>query len=156
MREKSVRQYRAPGGSTPRPAVVAEPPEANEPPEEHVQSPTALAGEALRRGVPPPAAAYPQDEEEVPREQDRLRGGEVDTSPLGNVFVGDEAPGGDMPTPDQDLVDEIGRAYGVQEADSGVLRASSELLDARDRRRAEMEAPQATRGTRDSDRTRNR
>jgi hypothetical protein len=155
MREKSQRQYRAPGGSTPRPAVVEEPSEGNEPAEEHVQSPTAVAGEALRRGVPPPAAAYPQDEE-LPRDQDRLRGGEVDTDPINNAFVGDEAPGGDMPTPDQDLVDEIGRAYGVQEADSGALRASSELLDGRDRRRAEMEAPQATRGTRDEDRTRNR
>jgi hypothetical protein len=155
MREKSQRQYRAPGGSTPRPAVVQEPPEGNEPPEEHVQSPTALAGEALRLGMPTPAAAYPQDEE-MPRDQARLRGGEVDTDPLNNAFVGDEAPGGDMPTPDQDLVDEIGRAYGVQEVDSGALRASSEVLDARDRHRADMEAPQATRGTRESDRTPNR
>jgi uncharacterized protein DUF6335 len=154
MREKSNRQNRAAGGSTPRPAANAVPPEGNEPPESHVQSPTALAGEALRTGVSP-AAAYPQ-EDDLPGDSDRLRAGEVDTSALQNAFVGDEAPGGDMPTPDQDLVDEIGRAYGVQEVDSGVLRASSEVLDARDRHRAEMDAPQRTHGTRDDDRNRNR
>jgi len=45
------------------------------------------------------------------------------------------------PTPDQDRVDDIGRAYGVQEVDSGALRTTSEILDERDRRRALLEVP---------------
>jgi hypothetical protein len=154
MTEKSKR-YRAPGGSTPRPATVVEPPAGAEPPEQHLQSPTALAAEALSKGVPPPSVSQgPQDE--VPGEGDVLSGGDSETDALQNTYVGDEAPGGDMPTPDQDLVDEIGRAYGVTEADSGALRASSELLDERDRRRAELDAPRPPHGTRDADRERNR
>lgn len=153
MAEKSKR-YRGPGGSTPRPAAVVEPREGTEPPEQHVQSPTALAGEALSKGLSPSAMAMPR-EDDVPREG-HLRAGDSETNPLGNTYVGDEAPGGDMPTPDQDLVDDIGRAYGVPEADSGALRASSELLDERDRRRAELEGPRSPHGTRDEDRERNR
>jgi hypothetical protein len=154
MKEKSKRQTRAAGGSTPRPAVVVEPPEENDPPELHVQSPTAIAAEAMSKGVPPPSVAQSRNEE-VPR-GDILRVGDMEIDPLQNAYVGDEAPGGDMPTPDQDLVDDIGRAYGVPEADSGALRASSELLDERDRRRAELEAPRAPHGTREEDRERNR
>ena len=35
-----------------------------------------------------------------------------------------------MPSPDQNQVDDIGRAMGVQEEDSGALRTSAEILDA--------------------------
>ena len=55
--------------------------------------------------------------------------------------IHDETPGGSSPTPDQDRVDDIGRAYGVQEVDSGALRTTSEILDERDRRRALLEVP---------------
>jgi hypothetical protein len=133
---------------------VLERPEENDPPELHVQSPTAIAAEAMSKGLPPPSVAFPQ-EEDVPRGE-VLRVGDIEADALQNTYVGDEAPGGDMPTPDQDQVDEIGRAYGVTEADSGALRSSAELLDERDRRRAELEAPRAPHGTRDEDRERNR
>ena len=154
MKEKSKRRHHAAGGSSPGPAVVDRPGDG-EPPEEHLQSPTAVAAEALSKGVLPRSAML-ADEPEVPREDDLLRVGDQDVDPLQNAHVGDETPGGDMPTPDQDLVDDIGRAYGVPEADSGALRTSSELLDERDRRRADLEAPLPTHGTRDSDRQRNR
>lgn len=36
---------------------------------------------------------------------------------------------------------EIGRAYGVQEADGGRLRATPEVLGERDRHRAELDVP---------------
>jgi len=150
MKERSKRG-RAVGGATPQPAVV-EPPEASE---RHVQSPTAIAAEALSKGVPP-TSVTDVEEEEVPGEGDVLRVGDEEVDPLQNALVGDEAPGGDMPTPDQDLVDEIGRAYGVSEADSGALVASADLLDERDRRRAELEAPRAPHGTREEDRERER
>ena len=49
-----------------------------------------------------------------------------------------------MTTPDQDRVDDFGRALGVQEADSGELRTTSELLDERDRKRAQQDVPDPT------------
>jgi hypothetical protein len=74
----------------------------------------------------------------------RLKAGDAQNSVLGNTNVGDEAPGGSMMTPDHDRVDDIGRALGVQEADSGGLRTSGELLDERDRRRAQQDVPDPT------------
>jgi hypothetical protein len=70
-----------------------------------------------------------------------LQVGDPDDSALQNAYVGDETPGGSMPTPDQDRVDDIGRAYGVQEVDSGALRTTAEILDERDRHRAQLEVP---------------
>jgi hypothetical protein len=108
--------------------------------EMHTRSPTAIAAEALRTGVAPrPRTPIPPIE--IPREQRVLQVGDLDDSALNNAYVGDETPGGSMPTPDQDRVDDIGRAYGVQEVDSGALRATSEILDERDRRRPLLEVP---------------
>lgn len=132
---------------------VSRPAEGNEPPEHHGQSPTAVAAESLSTGVRPPSTTVSRTQE-VSREAEVLRAGDIDTDALQNAYVGDETPGGDTPTPDQDLVDEIGRAYGVAEADSGALRTSSELLDERDRRRAELEGPRSAHGTREEDRER--
>jgi uncharacterized protein DUF6335 len=95
----------------------------------HTPSPTAIVAEAP---IPPI---------EIPGEQRVLQVGDLDDSALNNAYVGDETPGGSMPTPDQDRVDDIGRAYGVQEVDSGALRATSEILDERDRRRPLLEVP---------------
>ena len=39
--------------------------------------------------------------------------GDIDADRESAYSVGDEAPGGDNPTPDQDIVDDIGRAVGV-------------------------------------------
>jgi hypothetical protein len=155
MKERNKGRKRAAGGSTPQAAVTVLRREAAEPPERHVQSPTAIAAEALSKGVPPASVAL-RDQPEVPREDELLRVGDDEVDPLSNAYVGDETPGGDMPTPDQDLVDDIGRVYGVAEADSGALRSTSELLDERDRRRAELEAPLPPHGTRGSDRDRGR
>jgi hypothetical protein len=106
----------------------------------HTPSPTAIAAEALRTGVAP-RPKTPIRPIEIPREQRVLQVGDIDDSALNNAYVGDETPGGSMPTPDQDRVDDIGRAYGVQEVDSGALRATSEILDERDRRRPLLEVP---------------
>ena len=109
-----------------------------EPP--HADSPTAVAGEAFRTGLLPPSAA-PREEVEVPGQDDLLEVGDPDVSALSNAYVGDEAPGASMPTPDQDDVDATGRAYGISGADSGALHSSAEMLDARDQRRAQQEGP---------------
>ena len=44
-----------------------------------------------------------------------------------------------MPTPDQGNVDEIGRAYGVQEIDSGALVLGDDVIKRRDAKRAELD-----------------
>jgi hypothetical protein len=106
--------------------------------ESAVPSPTAVAAEAMATGVVPLAARRRHAGGIDPR----LAGGDPDERPENAAFVGDVAPGGDMPTPDQDQVDPIGRAMGVSEEDSGALRTSSELLDKRDRHRAFQEVPE--------------
>ena len=52
--------------------------------------------------------------------------------------VGDEAPGGDNPTPDQDLVDDIGRAVGVEYQDNEELKGEAKIIK-RDRNRWELD-----------------
>jgi hypothetical protein len=107
---------------------------------EHLASTTAVAGEAAERGVPPPNVVR-QEEEAIPGQDRLLQIGDEEVDPLRNAYSGDEAPGFDMPTPDQDSVDATGRAYGVTEIDSGALKPSAEIADARDRRRAFADEP---------------
>ena len=52
--------------------------------------------------------------------------------------VGDEAPGGDNPTPDQDIVDDIGRAVGVEYQDNEELKGEEKIAK-RDRNRWELD-----------------
>ncbi len=49
---------------------------------------------------------------------------------MGNQYVGEETPGASNPTPDQNAVDEIGRAYGLQEEDTGALRSAGKSSSA--------------------------
>ena len=78
---------------------------------------------------------------QIPGEDETIRVGDPDDDTLGNEYVGEETPGGSTPTPDQNLVDEIGRAYGLQEEDSGSLRSGGEILSRRDRHRFELRPP---------------
>ncbi|MGE0133425.1 MAG: DUF6335 family protein [Blastocatellales bacterium] len=52
---------------------------------------------------------------------------------------GAETPGGHVATPDQDNVDEIGRAVGMEFQDNQELRTHDEILSKRDRRRWELD-----------------
>jgi hypothetical protein len=67
-----------------------------------------------------------------------LTGGDVDADWEEAYAVGDEAPGGDNPTPDQDRVDDIGRALGVVYEDNEELK-SADKLEKRDRNRWELD-----------------
>jgi hypothetical protein len=67
-----------------------------------------------------------------------LTGGDVDADWENAYFSGDEAPGGDNPTPDQDVVDEIGKSLGVEYHDSEELRGSDKVVE-RDRHRWELD-----------------
>lgn len=106
---------------------------------QHQASPTAVAAEALKTGILPLSSPR-QRRQGIPHE-DELRVGDPDDSTLENEYAGEDLPGSASPTPDQNNVDEIGRAYGVQDEDSGVLRTSSEVRARRDRNRVELQAP---------------
>jgi len=107
--------------------------------ERHAESLTAVAAESLRTGILPPAPRVRP--EEIPHEDLTMQVGDPDDSGLRNEYVGEDMPGASTPTPDQNDVDEIGRAYGVQEDDGPELHASSEILKKRDRRRSELKPP---------------
>jgi hypothetical protein len=67
-----------------------------------------------------------------------VTGGDPDVDIEDAYFGGDEAPGGDNPTPDQDVVDDIGKALGVEYEDNEELKAS-EKVGARDKHRWELD-----------------
>jgi hypothetical protein len=109
-------------------------------PQPHQPSPTAVAAEALKTGVLPLSSDPRLRREGIPHE-DELKVGDPDDSTLENEYAGEDVPGSASPTPDQNNVDEIGRAYGVQDEDSGALRTSSEVMARRDRNRVELQPP---------------
>ena len=67
-----------------------------------------------------------------------LTGGDVDADWSDAYAVGDEAPGGDNPTPDQDIVDDIGRALGVEYQDNEELKGADKIAE-RDKHRWELD-----------------
>jgi hypothetical protein len=68
-----------------------------------------------------------------------LTAGDVDARWQEAEDSGAETPGGHVTTPDQDNVDEIGRAVGMEFQDNQELCAPEEVLSRRDRRRWEMD-----------------
>jgi hypothetical protein len=71
-----------------------------------------------------------------------IAGGDVDVDVEDAYFTGDEAPGGDNPTPDQDIVDDIGKALGVEYQDNEELKAVDKVTE-RDRKRWELDPASA-------------
>ena len=90
----------------------------------------------IRRALGPTRAArrYAEHTETSPA----LTGGDVDADWESAYSVGDEAPGGDNPTPDQDLVDDIGRAVGVEYQDNEELKGEAKIAK-RDQNRWELD-----------------
>ena len=78
-----------------------------------------------------------------------MTSGDVDADWEDAYSVGDEAPGGDNPTPDQDRVDDIGKALGVTYDDNEELKASDKIAD-RDKHRWELD-PASSEDYRDRD-----
>jgi len=100
------------------------------------------------QGPPPREATYLRSDTERALEKDvanytstppALAGGDVDADWKRADSVGEEAVGGSVATPDQDVVDEMGDALGVPRAPDDEARASSEILEERDRYRKEQE-----------------
>jgi hypothetical protein len=71
-----------------------------------------------------------------------LTGGDVDANLEQAIAEGDESVGGTAPTPDMDVVDELGRAVGLEMDDANFLH-TNEVLEQRDDRRWELEPQSA-------------
>ena len=71
-----------------------------------------------------------------------ITGGDVDANWQQAYFAGDEAPGGDNPTPDQEVVDDIGKALGVQYEDNEELKSTDKVVQ-RDKHRWELDPASA-------------
>jgi hypothetical protein len=67
-----------------------------------------------------------------------VAGGDLDVDIEDAFFTGEEAPGGDNPTPDQDVVDDIGKALGVEYEDNEELKAADKVTK-RDKHRWELD-----------------
>lgn len=100
------------------------------------------------QGPPPREATMMRGDRERQAEEDvaehqpnspALAGGDVDADWKRADSVGEEAVGGSVETPDQDVVDELGDALGVPRAPDEELRTSAEILDERDRDRWEQD-----------------
>ena len=68
-----------------------------------------------------------------------LSAGDVDADWTDAEGSGEESVGGSVPTPDQDVVDEIGRALGVEQALTQPVTSSEEILRERAQHRWEIE-----------------
>jgi uncharacterized protein DUF6335 len=66
-----------------------------------------------------------------------LSGGDIDAD-WARADIGDETVGGSAPTPDQDVVDELGEAVGLTYEDNEPLR-TGEKVEERDRKRWELD-----------------
>ena len=64
--------------------------------------------------------------------------GDPDVDSEDAFFTGEESPGGDNSTPDQDIVDDIGKALGVQYDDNEELKAADKVAE-RDKHRWELD-----------------
>ena len=71
-----------------------------------------------------------------------IQGGDVDVDVEDAYFTGDEAAGGDNPSPDLEVVDDIGKALGVEYDDDEQLRASDKVGE-RDKHRWELDPASA-------------
>ena len=76
---------------------------------------------------------------DYPASGPQLSGGDIDADWRRADSSGEEAVGGSVATPDQDVVDEMGDALGVPRAPDEEVRTSLEILEARDRSRWEEE-----------------
>ena len=99
-----------------------------------------------RKAVGPAVPARPSSSETDPERliehtdsSPMLSGGDIDADWERAASSGEEAVGGTVATPDQDVVDEIGRAVGVESPPAAPVRPSEEVLRERDDRYWDLE-----------------
>ncbi|HUR34485.1 MAG TPA: DUF6335 family protein [Vicinamibacterales bacterium] len=143
-KKKAVKRASKPAGTAARAARTPKPaPRRRDREEEMVPSPPSSLdmkrrGSAARTGRDEMAEARADHATMTPS----ITGGDVDASVEDAYFTGDEAPGGDNTTPDQDIVDDIGKALGVEYQDNEELRGSDKVAD-RDKHRWELDPASA-------------
>ncbi|MBW4420166.1 MAG: hypothetical protein KME13_13185 [Myxacorys californica WJT36-NPBG1] len=76
--------------------------------------------------------------EEMNEATPELTGGDIDANYEQANAVGDESVGGTVSTPDMDIVDDLGKAVGLEMADANFLH-TNDILEQRDDRRWELE-----------------
>jgi hypothetical protein len=72
----------------------------------------------------------------------QISGGDGDAVTEPESATGEELVGGSSPTPDQDMVDELGAAAGIEMADGAILH-TADMLDNRDESRWELDPSSA-------------
>jgi hypothetical protein len=107
------------------------------PSEEDLQGPPARETTVMRDDRERAAEAH-RDEYHTTTSP-RLTGGDPDADWERADHVGEEAVGGTVATPDQNVVDDLGSALGVPRAPDEEVRTSGEILEGRDRYRWEQE-----------------
>ncbi len=107
----------------------------DEPEETFVETPTSFHLDLRQWRT---AEALEETFDPDPNSAAALAAGDREVGLEGAATVGDETPGGDNPTPDQDVVDLIGRALGVEYADDEELEGGEEITE-RDRHRWELD-----------------
>jgi hypothetical protein len=90
-----------------------------------------------RARLPIALAELEDDWSTLPRSDATLQAGDADADGERAYFSGDETPGGENPTPDQDVVDFIGRSLGVEYEDDEELQGAEKIAE-RDRHRWEL------------------
>ena len=125
LRRQAVNRQRPSPGRAVEPVTVPGPPSSLN---MHRQ------GSAVRTG----RSEMHQSQQELRGMSPEITAGDVDVDVQDAYFTGDEAPGGDNPTPDQDVVDDIGKALGVEYQDAEELKSGDKVVE-RDRHRWELD-----------------
>ena len=128
---KKARARKAPALNRPRRTVTDEDLVQQTPPSSLDMNRTASAARTGRREMK-------ERRDQLTQTGPALTAGDVDADWESAYSVGDEAPGGDNPTPDQDIVDDIGRAVGVEYEDNEELKGADKVAK-RDRHRWELD-----------------
>ena len=95
----------------------------------------ATGGEVERRAAQPPLPEVVVAE----AEHASIAGGDVDVDEERAANVGEEAVGGSVATPDKDVVDDLGRAVGVELPPTAPVVTAAEVLRDRDARYWDLE-----------------
>jgi hypothetical protein len=148
VRPGSARNQPQARGVRPTPAK-SRPPEARGPTVEPPAKPSrgAAIPSSLNANRRPSAARSGRVELEERFRQHHETGpgmtaGDIDADWESAYSVGDEAPGGDNPTPGQTVVEDVGRALGIEYEDGEELKASDKI-ESRDRHRWELDPASA-------------
>jgi Family of unknown function (DUF6335) len=94
--------------------------------------------EAAALGDPSRRSLLNELRDNAPAESPALSGGDVDAAWDQSDVSGEETVGGSNPTPDQDIVEDLGRAVGLNYQDNEPLDTNEKVTE-RDRHRWELE-----------------